>query len=112
MKETQMNSFLDRDQNLLALHSEFVQDSFVLVKVRNYGKGSIKTLVDITEFTRHRTSKARARKIACEQARKVGVVSMDYSVIRDDEIDRKVAMIGGTQTVVHVRQSCFAFDAG
>ena len=107
-----MKSFLDRDSNLLANSVEFVGNSHFNVRVRNYGKGSTKILIDVTEIACHRTSKARAIKIACRQARNVGAVDMDFSTIRDDEIDKKVTMWDGTKTVVHVRQTCFAFDSG
>jgi hypothetical protein len=106
-----MTSFLDRDQNLLRLHSEFVGDSQLRVRVRNYGRGSKKILVDVMELTYHRTSMARARKIACAQASMFDISSFG-SLIRDNEIDKKVTMWDGTKTVVRVRQTCFAFEVG
>lgn len=104
-----MANFLDKDQNLLTLHSEFVGDSWVRVRVRNYGKDSNKILVDVTEYTCHRTSMARALRIARQEARKVNVSSMDCSLIRDDEIDRKATKPDGTKVAIHIRQTCFAF---
>ena len=110
MKQTQMNNFIDRDVNLLALHSEWQDDSYMRVRVRNYGKGSTRILVDITEMTGHRTSKARARKLACVMAEKFNV-SSPGSLIRDDEIERKASRLDGSKVIVRIRTTCFAFDS-
>jgi hypothetical protein len=108
-----MNNFLDREQNLLALHSEFLEDSYLHVRVRNHGNGrrTPKILVDVTEFG-HRTSMARALLVARQQARIVGVRSMDCSILRDNEIERKVMRAyTGILGPIRIRQTCFAFEA-
>jgi hypothetical protein len=106
-----MGNFIDRDDREIGFHSEFVGDSYLRARVRNYGRGSAKILIDVTELTGHRTSKARAVAMACKYAMQYGVVSMDYSMILDYQIDRKATQLDGSKTVVHIRSTCFAFAA-
>jgi hypothetical protein len=88
--------------------SEFIDDSQLHVRVRYHGKRD-KLMVDVTEITRHRTSKARAGKAARNRVKPYGVSSMDYSIICDTQYDRKVTLLDGTKSVVHIRHMCFAF---
>lgn len=106
-----MKSFLDRDMNLLGTHTAFLDGSYLHIRVRNYGKGSKAILVDVMEITRHCTSMARALRIARDKATEVGITSKDCTTIRDNEIDQKATLYDGTIVVVHVRQTCFSFEA-
>lgn len=106
-----MVNFLDKDRNALGFHWEFLGDSYMRVNVRNYGKGTPKVIVDVTELTGHRTSKARALRLARKYAEQYGIRSKDCSELLDHETDRKATKFDGSKTVVHIRQTSFAFEA-
>lgn len=95
-------------ERLISEGSEFDGDSYFAIKVRYHGNRS-KIMVDVLEVTGHRTSMARARKLACNHAMGAGIVSMDYSLISDFRFDRKATNLDGSKTVVHIRRTCFAF---
>ena|ERR1700759_121934 len=100
----------DNDSQLVALHSEWIGDSYMRVRTRRVAKLD-KLIVDVWEMTQegHRTSKARARKVAREAAQKAGSPSIDYCVLLDFETDRKASRFTGELVIVKIRQTSFAF---
>lgn len=106
-----MSNFLDKDCNILSLHSEWVDDSEMRIRVRHFGKKN-RIMVDVTELSPKHTSKQRALKVARDAARKVGVPSVDCIPVSDFEFVRKSCKLDEnfTPTRTTVRQMTFAFD--
>ena len=96
--------------HLIALHSEWIGTSYMRVRTRSVGKKN-KIVVDVWEMVTdgHRTSKARARKVAREAALKARADTTDYCVLLDFETDRKASRFTGEQVLVKIRQTSFAF---
>lgn len=106
-----MSNFLDKDCHILDMHSEWVGDSEMRVRVRHFGKKN-RIMVDVTELAPHHTSKIRAAKVATSAARKVGVPNVDFVTVSDFETVRVSYRIHSDNTKVRtkVRSMTFAFD--
>ena len=100
----------DQESKLISLHSEWIGESQMRIRVRYIGKAR-KLLVDVWEFcdSRHRTSMTRARTVARAAARLNGAQSMDMSLLLDFETNRKATRFDGTVALVRIRQTSFAF---
>jgi hypothetical protein len=100
----------DQESKLISLHSEWIGESQMRIRVRYIGKAR-KLLVDVWELcdARHRTSMTRARTVARAAARLNGAQSMDMSLLLDFETNRKATRFDGTVALVRIRQTSFAF---
>ena len=105
-----MKHIADQESKLISLHSEWIGESQMRIRVRYIGKAR-KLLVDVWEFcdSRHRTSMTRARTVARAAARLNGAQSMDMSLLLDFETNRKATRFDGTVALVRIRQTSFAF---
>lgn len=104
-----MGSYIDRDAKVLDERWQWIGVSHMRSRTRRVGKRN-KLIVDVWELTGHRTSKARALRFARDSVSKFAVSGVDHTVLLDFESDKKVSTADGSQTVVHVRQSSFAFQ--
>jgi hypothetical protein len=105
-----MSNFLQKDCNVLDMHSQWVGDSLIRTVVRHFGKRN-KVMIDVTEFAPRHTSKQRAVRVARDAARRVGCTSVDCVNVSDIEIvrsSRNIHTDGPTNT--KVRTMTFAFD--
>lgn len=82
--------------------------SYLRARVRRI-KNS-KLVVDVWEYTEHRTSKARALAFARESVQAYAISSVDHTLLLDHEIERKVSDSSGIQHAIRIRQSSFAFQ--
>ena len=89
------------------MSTQFQGNSQMLARTRHVGN---KIIVDVWEYSSHRTSMARARTLAREQARLQTIASVDFSVLLDYETERKVSDSEGQQHTIKIRQSSFAFQ--
>ena len=105
-----MKHIADQESKLISLHSEWIGESQMRIRVRYIGKDR-KLLVDVWELcdARHRTSMTRARTVARAAARLNGAQSMDMSLLLDFETNRKATRFDGTVALVRIRQTSFAF---
>src|ERR1700751_1510693 len=102
-----MNSSTN-EQRIISMASQFIGDSQFQVVVRFHGRRN-KIMVDVTEITCHRTSKARAFRVARQHAEKVGIASADSSIISDVQSERKATRLDDTPVAVQIRRICLAF---
>jgi hypothetical protein len=100
----------DDQSQLLSLRSEWIGESQMRIRTRWVGKKK-KIVVDVWELTtdRHRTSMARARKVAREAAIRARADTTEYCLLLDQEIHRKATRFTGEKVLVKVRQTSFAF---
>jgi hypothetical protein len=99
---------IDSGLNTLDDRAEHVGLSYLRARVRTVGNH--KLIVDVWEYTEHRTSKARALRFARDSVQVFGITSADHTKLLDHEIERKVSDSSGVQSVIRVRQSTFAFQ--
>ena len=105
-----MSKFLQKECNILDMHSEWIGDSLIRTVVRHFGKSN-KVMVDVMEFSTRYTSKQRALKTARNAARRVGCTSVDYTLVSDMEIVRSSRNIHTDEpTRTKIRTTTFAFD--
>lgn len=104
-----MGNLTDSGLNVLEDRTLHVDKSYLRARVRKVGNRN-KLIVDVWEYTEHRTSKARALRFARDSAQVFGITSADHTKLLDHEIERKVSDFSGIQTVVRIRQFTFAFQ--
>jgi hypothetical protein len=89
--------------------AEHVGLSYLRARVRHVGNRN-KLIVDVWEYTGHRTSKARALRFARDSVQAFGITSVDNTLLLDHEIERKVSDSSGVLHAIKIRQSTFAFQ--
>jgi hypothetical protein len=105
-----MSKFLQKESNILDMHSEWVGESLIRTVTRHFGKKN-KIMVDVMEFSPKATSKKRALHAATNAARRVGCVSVDCCNVGDTEIVRQYRDIHTDKlTRTRIRSMTFAFD--
>ena len=105
-----MSKFLQKDCNILNMHSEWVGESLIRTVTSHFGKID-KIMVDVQEITPKRTSKQRALKAARDAARRVGCTSVDCCQVSDIEMVRQSRNIHTDEPVrTFIRTSTFAFN--
>ena len=106
-----MTHMADKESKLISLHSEWIGDSQMRVRVRYIGRKRT-IVVDVWEFCDacHRTSMTRARTVARKASRANGA-SVDGVLLMDYETERKATRFDGTLVQVRIRQTSFSFTA-
>lgn len=105
-----MGNWIDSDVKTLEEYSRHVQNSYMRIRVRFVGTKN-RLIVDVWEYTRQRTSKARSLAVARECVGKHAIVNADNVILLDHEIEKKVGTHDGSKRLIHIRQLSFAFDA-
>jgi hypothetical protein len=104
------NNAVPEDDNLLGLHSEWVGDSQMRLRVRKLGKTD-KVIVDVTELSHKRICRpGTALRVARNFVRQFGVVSVDATMLRDTRHDKQATTLDGKKVLVKIRQSSFVFQ--
>ena len=104
-----MTNVFGTNSKFITLQSEWIEDAQVLIRVREIGNRA-KFLVDITEISGSRMPHRRtALKVAREVARRHGASSVDASELCNFRTDRKISMADGSESLLKIRRSTFAF---
>ena len=104
-----MSKFLEKDCNIIGLHSEWIGGSELRVRTRHFGKKN-RIMIDVQELSPKETSRQRATKVARDAARRVGA-SADYIVIAEYETLRLSQRLDSDKVYrTKVRNTTFAFD--
>ena len=105
-----MSKFLDKDSNILELHSEWIGGSEMRIRVRHFGNKN-RIMIDVTELSPKQTSRQRATKVARDAARRVGAASTDYIIVAEYETFRLSQRLDSEQVFkTRVRNTTFAFE--
>lgn len=102
---------LGRIGKLLDLNSEWVDTSQVRIRVRAIGEND-KVMVDLFELTPEEGTHVRREKlnaIAIQYAKRHGVSSHDFVLLRDTALDRKTMRIEGDMVTTFVRERSYMF---
>jgi hypothetical protein len=95
---------------LIGLHSEWVGQSQMRVRIRRIDGPHSKLLVDVTELTSDRTSKRRSLDTAKKYAQLNGA-SKSFTELCDFQTDRKAIRLNGDeQKPTHVRLVTWSFE--
>jgi hypothetical protein len=103
-----MTKFLEKECNIIGLHSEWIGGSELRVRTRSFGSKN-RIMIDVLELSPKETSKARATKVARAAAKLVGA-SADYIIVAEYETCKFSQRLDSDKVYrTKVRHTTFAF---